>query len=65
MNYLTHIFSESPAKTIGPTIDWPHFWKLLQEARYHKDRFYDRLQTAEWMINHLAFGDDGARMVLR
>lgn len=64
---LTSVYAEPPSKTTGPLITWFEYWAIYNGEFRHSQFIPWRvhLRAKEWLLDKLAFGNDGVRMIER
>jgi len=61
---LTSVYADPPVKTVGPLIEWTIFWPYFSNEIDNPEPF-EQLSIADWLLEHLAFANDGVRMIER
>ena len=60
---LTEVFCESPSKTAEWTLSpWSNFWSSFCDEDIIR---YSELDIRAWLLEYMAFSNDGARVIAR
>ena len=62
---LTAIYADPPTPTVGRQITWRQFWAAFANAQSHDATAWVNLDIAGWLLEHNAFGNEGARRIKR